>query len=78
VPVATLLQMGTESCPHCGESIPPPWAAHGQPGKKPMHSHTDCPKCRRPLIYFTEGLLAGSWRADDAAERERELQAEDA
>lgn len=36
-----------------------------------MHSHTDCPGCKRPLTYFTEGVLAGEWRADEVTERER-------
>jgi hypothetical protein len=38
----------------------------------PMHSHIDCPSCGRALTYFTEGLLAGEWRMDEATEAERE------
>ena len=67
--------MAEPACPHCGHAIPAPLSAHGGSGM-PMHSHIDCPKCERPLTYFTEGVLAGEWRPDDVAEAERQRSSE--
>ncbi len=36
------------------------------------------PKCKRPLVYFSEGELAGRWLPDDDAERRRRHEADDA
>ena len=64
--------MTRSACPSCGEPIPPPSGHHGLPGE--MHSHRECPRCRRILIWFTEGPLADEWRIDEREERRAELE----
>lgn len=56
--------MTREACPACGASIPEPSGFHGAPDKGPMHSNRYCPDCNRPLVWFSEGPLAGAWRLD--------------
>jgi len=38
---------------------------HGLHGKAHKHSNRYCPDCNRPLVWFSEGPLAGAWRIDD-------------
>lgn len=60
--------MAQGNCPSCGAYIPSPIAAHGML-REAMHSNRACPKCKRPLIWFTERELAGKWLIDDAEEQ---------
>jgi hypothetical protein len=71
---AKLAEASGEVCPNCGEQIPAPMMSHGGGSTgMAMHSKRECPKCGEPLIYFTEGELAGEWRIDDAEKRRRKL-----
>lgn len=57
--------MNEEACPVCGASIPEPSGIHGPLNRGRMHSNRYCPECNRPLVWFSEGPLAGAWRIDD-------------
>jgi len=64
--------MAVEDCPNCGHYIGTPGMFHGGgTSAMRMHTHRECPGCKRPLIWFNEGELAGEWRIDDAEERQR-------
>jgi endogenous inhibitor of DNA gyrase (YacG/DUF329 family) len=65
--------MAVESCPSCGHDIEEPstFRTTGIGDAVNWHTTTDCPGCKRPLIWFKEGPLAGEWRLDEAEENRR-------
>jgi endogenous inhibitor of DNA gyrase (YacG/DUF329 family) len=46
--------MADENCPNCGHNIGIPGAFHGSPTMT-MHTHRECPNCKRPPIWFKDG-----------------------
>jgi endogenous inhibitor of DNA gyrase (YacG/DUF329 family) len=58
------------ACPNCSTPMEIPGAFHGCSDIQ-MHTHRECSRCGRPLIWFARGPLATGWRIDDAEERRR-------
>lgn len=46
-----------------------PTMFHGLRGTGYMRSNRYCPECNCPLVWFSEGPLAGVWRIDDGITR---------
>jgi ribosomal protein S27AE len=58
-------RMTNEACPACGTSIPEPSGFHGAEDGGIRHANRYCPDCNRPLVWFSDGALAGAWRVDN-------------
>lgn len=68
----------SEACPDCSTPIETPGIFHGGgTSRMTMHTHRECPGCRRPLIWFAEGALATGWRIDETEERRRRFEQDD-
>jgi DNA-directed RNA polymerase subunit RPC12/RpoP len=60
---------GEDLCPGCGNSIGVPQAFHGTDSMT-MHTHRQCPRCGRRLIWFKDGQgLPERWLFDEDWER---------
>jgi hypothetical protein len=68
--------MAKQDCPNCGHDIGIPGMFHGGgTSGMPMHTHQECPNCKRPLIWFNTDTEIGShWRIDEEEERLRRRQ----
>jgi predicted RNA-binding Zn-ribbon protein involved in translation (DUF1610 family) len=66
--------MSIEDCPDCGEHIGAPSGSHAYGlDQEAAHSNRECPKCGRPLIWFSDEDLAPGWRIDETKERRQRL-----